>query len=82
MESRFHKILIWILAGMLVLAGSLKLSAQTNQVRGVISEKSGNPLAGVDVLVKGTSRGVTSDANGNYSIASSKGEVLVFSFPF
>jgi TonB-linked SusC/RagA family outer membrane protein len=80
MESRFHKILIWILAGMLVLAGSLKLSAQTNQVRGVISEKSGNPLAGVDVLVKGTSRGVTSDANGNYSIASSKGEVLVFSF--
>ncbi|HWA35048.1 MAG TPA: carboxypeptidase-like regulatory domain-containing protein, partial [Cyclobacteriaceae bacterium] len=38
------------------------------------------PLAGVNVLIKGTTVGTTSDAAGKYTILASEGDVLVFSF--
>ena len=38
------------------------------------------PMAGVNVIVKGTTRGTTSDADGNFTIEADDGEVLVFSF--
>ncbi len=47
-------------------------------VRGTISDAQGQPLPGVAVLVKGSSRGVTSDINGYYIIDASKGDVLLF----
>jgi TonB-linked SusC/RagA family outer membrane protein len=37
-------------------------------------------LPGVSVIVKGTSRGVQTDFDGNYSIKASTGETLVFTF--
>lgn len=41
---------------------------------------SGDALAGVSILIKGTRTGTISDANGRYSIAVQKGKTLVFSF--
>jgi TonB-dependent starch-binding outer membrane protein SusC len=38
------------------------------------------PMAGVNVIVRGTTRGTTSDADGNFIIEANDGEVLVFSF--
>ena len=38
------------------------------------------PLPGATVVVQGTSIGVTSDFDGNYSISASQGDVLVFSY--
>lgn len=38
------------------------------------------PMAGVNVLVKGTVRGTVTDNDGNYAIAAEDREVLVFSF--
>ena len=38
------------------------------------------PLPGASVVEKGTSNGVTSDFDGNYSIEASEGSILVFSF--
>ncbi len=46
----------------------------------VTDAASGEPLPGVNVIVKGTSRGVTSDFDGNYQISASQDEVLVFSY--
>ena len=37
-------------------------------VKGKITDNKGEPLSNVSVLVKGTSKGVTTDANGNFSI--------------
>ena len=53
--------------------------AQNRQVTGTVSDESGNPLANVSYLIKGsTTGGVTSDA-GNYSVnVSSPADVLVF----
>ncbi len=46
----------------------------------VISSGDQLPLAGATVLVKGTSTGVTTDFDGNYTINASTGSVLVFSY--
>ncbi len=52
-----------------------------SNVTGTITDENGEPFLGVTVLVKGTSRGTTTDFNGNYSIAVPDGNsVLVFSY--
>lgn len=55
--------------------------AQEKSVSGTItSATDGFPLAGVNVIVKGTTRGVQSDFDGNYTIRASANETLAFSF--
>lgn len=55
--------------------------AQEKTISGkVTSQGDGLPLPGVNVIVLGTSRGVQTDFDGNYSINASTGEVLQFSF--
>jgi len=46
----------------------------------VIGDDDGQPLIGVNVLIKGTSTGTVTDFDGNYSIEASEGDVLVFSY--
>lgn len=55
--------------------------AQKQQVSGVISDVNGMFLPGVSVVLKGTTTGVTTDFDGNYSIdVPSQTSVLVFSY--
>ncbi|WP_345275873.1 alpha-2-macroglobulin family protein [Litoribaculum gwangyangense] len=49
-------------------------------ISGTVFDSEGNPLPGVSVIVKGTSRGVTTDFDGNFSIEASKDEILVMSY--
>ena len=50
-------------------------------ITGTITDTdSGEPLIGVNVLIKGTSRGTITDFDGNYSIEGNEGEILVFSY--
>ena len=53
-----------------------------NTVSGTVTEEAtGTPVPGVNVIVKGTSRGTTTDFDGNYTLENiSNGEVLVYSF--
>lgn len=49
-------------------------------VRGqVVSQSSGTPLPGVNIVIKGTTAGTTTDANGEYSITANQDDILVFS---
>jgi len=48
-------------------------------ISGTVSDGSG-PLPGALIVVKGTTRSVATDPDGNYYIAASAGDVLVFSF--
>lgn len=67
-----------IISFLVALTVSIVSLAQT--VTGVVTASSdGYPLPGVAVMVKGTSRGVTTDFDGNYSIQAARGETLVFS---
>ncbi|AUC82649.1 TonB-dependent receptor [Lacinutrix sp. Bg11-31] len=49
------------------------------QVTGKVSDDSGQ-IPGASVVVKGTTNGVTTDFDGNYSIDANNGDVLVFSY--
>lgn len=53
---------------------------QEAQVRGTVSDEAGSPLPGVTILLKGTTKGTTTDLDGNYSISAPATGVLVFSF--
>jgi TonB-dependent starch-binding outer membrane protein SusC len=55
----------------------LSVIAQTSQVRGVISDKSGTPLAGVTVTVKGRNTATTTAENGSFAINATPGDILV-----
>lgn len=55
--------------------------AQDRTVSGKIVDETGQPLPGVNVIVKGTSSGTVSDGDGAYAIAGvNENSVLVFSF--
>jgi len=59
-------------------AFSFSLSAQ--QISGSVSDENGDPLPGASIVVDGSSRGVTSDFDGNFTIAASNGDKLVVSY--
>ncbi|MFT3949357.1 MAG: TonB-dependent receptor [Agriterribacter sp.] len=48
-------------------------------ITGKVSDATGNPLSGASVTIKGTSKGVTTDANGNYTISAPEKGTLVIS---
>lgn len=54
--------------------------AQQKTVTGSVTDESGMPLPGVNVIVQDTNRGTQTDFDGAYSIAVAQGEVLVFSY--
>ncbi len=57
------------------------LYAQDNVlITGKVIDSDELSLPGVNIIVKGTSRGTQTDFEGNFSIESKKGEILVFSY--
>jgi len=48
-------------------------------IYGKVSDESG-PMPGVSIIVKGTSKGIQTDFDGNFNLEAKKGETLVFSF--
>ncbi|ARS35572.1 SusC/RagA family TonB-linked outer membrane protein [Pontibacter actiniarum] len=55
-------------------------AVQEQTVRGTVTDDSGIPLPGVAVVVKGTTRGTSTDLNGNFSIAVPANATLVFNY--
>ncbi len=56
------------------------LSAQQRQITGTVTDNSGVPLPGVNIIVKGTSTGTQSDFDGNYTISAAANQTLVFTY--
>ena len=54
--------------------------AQDRVVSGVVSDNLGMPLPGANVNIKGTTAGVSTDADGKFSIKASSNQTLVFSY--
>lgn len=67
-------------AAMLFMLTSVTLAQQRN-VSGNVTDETGTGMPGVNVIVKGTANGTTSDADGNFSLLVPDDQaVLVFSF--
>lgn len=58
----------------------LSSKSKEKEVRGIITDKTGEPLIGVSVTVKGTGKGTVTDMNGKWSLSVSEGSVLNFSY--
>ncbi len=59
----------------------ISVQPQIKTIRGKVTDSSGLPLPGASIIIKGTTVGVTSDVNGNYSFeVPGDAKVLVFSF--
>lgn len=54
--------------------------AQNVAVKGVVKDDQGLPVPSVSVLIKGTTNGVQTDANGNYTISAPANGTLVFTY--
>lgn len=76
MKNNFKGILTLFLA----LIVQITFAQEQQTVSGIVTDDSGLPLPGVNVIVQGTTRGVQTDFDGNYSIEAAEGDVLVFSF--
>ncbi len=61
-----------------LLLTSVLSMAQT--ISGTVNSDKGDKLPGVSIVIKGTTKGTTTDKDGNYSIDARKGQSLIFSF--
>ena len=70
------------LFGLLFLLCFLPLTvwAQSLAIKGVVYDVTGEPIIGASVLEKGTTNGIITDLDGNFSLQVKKGAVLVVSF--
>jgi TonB-dependent starch-binding outer membrane protein SusC len=59
-----RRFLLWL--GLVVL--NMQLMAQQKTITGTVTDAAGKPIANASVLVKGTSIGTTTKADGTYSI--------------
>ena len=55
-------------------------AAQPQQVKGKVTDETGEPLIGVAVTIQGSKKGTVTDLNGGFSLSLDKGDVLVFSY--
>jgi TonB-linked SusC/RagA family outer membrane protein len=76
-KNRFVKAAI-IMLPMLLL--SFWTYAQPVRVKGTVTDESGAPMVGVNVVIKGTTTGMITDANGKYQIDTDSKSTLSFSF--
>ena len=67
-----------LLCSLLALLGGF-LQAQQTKVTGKVTDANGNAIEGVSVSIKGKSTGAVTNSVGEFSIAASAGQTLVFS---
>ena len=72
MKSLFKLLMVSLLVTQVALA--------QKTITGVVSDDQGIPLPGATVLEQGTTNGVSTDFDGNYSIEVAEGSVIEFSF--
>ncbi|GGZ87809.1 SusC/RagA family TonB-linked outer membrane protein [Algibacter mikhailovii] len=76
-NERLKKTLFLLLGFCFVLSVSAQQKPITGNVTGMAD---GMPLPGVNVIIKGTTNGTSTDFDGNYSIEASASDVIVFSY--
>ena len=64
---------------LLFLLLTLPGAAQSGVLRGKVTDASGEPVPGAGIIIKGTTQGVSTDLDGNYSLSAEPGTVLVIS---
>ncbi|MGB3774141.1 MAG: TonB-dependent receptor [Leeuwenhoekiella sp.] len=74
MKSKLHFIFIWMMIT------SLTWAQGDNFITGTVTDDTGGPLPGVNIVIQGTTTGTQTDFDGNYSLNASAGDILEFSY--
>jgi TonB-dependent starch-binding outer membrane protein SusC len=64
----------------LVLFACVTSYAQRQQVSGTVKDVSGTPMPGVNIVLKGTTSGTSTDSDGKFAVQASPEDILVVSF--
>ncbi len=59
---------------------NLQQPTQSKKIKGVILDETGEPIIGVSVVIKGTTRGTTTDLDGKFDLDASTNEILLISY--
>jgi len=59
---------------------SIDITIKEGYINGTVYDEIGEPLPGVTVLIKGTTVGVTTDFDGNFSIKANQNDILTISY--
>ena len=74
MKKRYF---LWSLLGLLALHMGW---AQQKTITGTVNDENGLPLPGATVVIEGTTQGVATDFDGNFTLQAAQGDVLIISF--
>ena len=71
-----------VVSNKIIIKKEMTQQMSARRIKGMVKDEKGHPLPGVTVMIKGTTMGVVTDVNGNYSIElpDSKDIRLIFSF--
>ncbi|MBB5394791.1 TonB-dependent receptor [Mucilaginibacter sp. AK015] len=67
---------------MLLIFAALTVQAQTGSVSGKVLDETGQPLPGATILIKGTTRSIATDVNGNFTFTNVSGGSVTLSASF
>jgi TonB-linked SusC/RagA family outer membrane protein len=72
--------LSYLMSLLLVVFLSTTTYAQEKLIKGKIIDESGFPIPGASLAIKGTTKGSTTDMDGNYSISAKPGDIIIFTY--
>jgi len=80
MKRTFKQLFAFAMLSVAFLLLGLAVNAQEKRtVTGVVKDSTGLPMSGATVMVKGTSIGTTTDANGSFKVAATPANTLIIS---
>ena len=69
-----------LIALFVIFVFSCSLSFAQTPVRGKVTDQDGNTLPGVNIIIDGTTKGVITDFNGEFSLEAEVGQSLLIQF--
>ncbi|MCW9706414.1 SusC/RagA family TonB-linked outer membrane protein [Fodinibius salsisoli] len=69
-----------LVTGLLIAVSAMEVQAQDAEISGTVVDNQGSSLPGVNILVKGTSTGTSTDSDGAFSLTASLQDTLIFTF--
>ena len=76
-NPRIYRTILTLVLGLFLSVGAY---AQNITVKGTVTDATGEPVIGANVLEKGTTNGVITDIDGNFQLQTSRGAILQVSF--
>lgn len=73
-----HRLFKFAMTLVAVFISTATIFAQNVEVTGTVSDGNGDPIIGANVIIKGTTKGVSTDADGKYQISVSPNATLEF----